>query len=216
MNVFKSEFDYLTSGNESDALDFFCFNNYSWCGKSSMQTSGYDRLVTIFANAHVPVFFSEYGCNIPSPRLFLETHAIYSSEMTGVFSGGIVYEFFELVNRYGLVKLAETGELETLQDFHNLKNSFEQCLDVRPNTLAVWSDSQFTSTKAPTMPAKSSYWQASTELPGCPVDWDEARSELEDGQWVDVEREIREFEVDDLADSMWQRFRISGTGPRWT
>ena len=127
-----------------------------------------------------------------------------------------MYEFFELGNSYGLVKLTDDGKLESKQDFNNLKHSIDQCVDVQPNTLVEWSESQVGAEKAPIMPGISSNWQASTKIPDCPVDWEDVHTQVEDGQWVDVEREIREFEVDDLANSMWQRFLIDGTGPRWT
>lgn len=50
-----------------------------------------------FANAHIPVFFSQYGCNLGAcgRRIFQETTAIYSPAMTHIFSGGIAYEFYD-------------------------------------------------------------------------------------------------------------------------
>ena len=62
------------------------------CGsESSFETAEYDVLVEMFSNASIPVFFSEYGCNDPSPRVFDEVEALYSPQMT-VMSGGLVYE----------------------------------------------------------------------------------------------------------------------------
>jgi hypothetical protein len=53
----------------------------------------------------VPVFFAEYGCkDVPGGgdgRKWQETTALYSDEMTSVFSGGIVYMYFEEENDYG-------------------------------------------------------------------------------------------------------------------
>lgn len=170
----------------------------------------------MFAQAHVPVFFSEYGANVGIPRIFSETRAIYSPEMTGVFSGGFVYEFFEAPNRYGLVKPTEDARVDPLlQDFHNLKSSLDSCRSVPPNTLLQWSDSMFTSTCAPEMPRNTTNWHASTNRPVCPVNWQEVRVRLEDREWVDVEREIQELEIEELAKSMWGRYRVEGTGPRW-
>ena len=52
------------------------------------------------------------------PRLFTEVKSIYSPQMTGVFKGGLVYEFTEEPNNYGLVKVLPNKNLQLLQDFH--------------------------------------------------------------------------------------------------
>jgi|SRR5690242_1640355 len=77
-----------------------------WAGQSNMHMSGYEALVTRLENAAIPIFMSEYGTNLQSPRLFLETTALYSPRMSEVFSGGCVYEFWQASNRYGLVELS--------------------------------------------------------------------------------------------------------------
>lgn len=93
--------DYLECGNTSEHADFQGLNLYSWCGASSLTQSGYSQRVAQFANFTKPVFLSEYGCNIPSPRNFSEVAAIYGSGMTGVFSGGIVYQYYADSQKYG-------------------------------------------------------------------------------------------------------------------
>lgn len=45
--------------------------------------------------------------NIQKPRRFEETAALYSAEMSQVFSGGCVYEFWQSANDYGLVELVD-------------------------------------------------------------------------------------------------------------
>ena len=94
--------DYLNCGPSENSIDFFGYNIYSWCGQSSIQTSGYAARTQEFANYSVPAFFAEYGCNVPEPRLFDETLALYGSQMTPVWSGGIVYEYFQETNNYGV------------------------------------------------------------------------------------------------------------------
>lgn len=93
--------DYFNCGKPEEAIDFWGYNIYSWCGKSSYVESGFDLRTEEFANYTVPVFFAEYGCNVPSPRLFDEVQAIYGSNMTNVWSGGIVYMYFQEENKYG-------------------------------------------------------------------------------------------------------------------
>lgn len=95
---------YFNCGEQEGAIDYWGYNIYSWCGKSSFTKSGYDTQVEFFQNYSVPVFFAEYGCNLPNGadgRIWEETTALYSDEMTGVISGGIVYMYFQEANDYG-------------------------------------------------------------------------------------------------------------------
>jgi 1,3-beta-glucanosyltransferase GAS1 len=96
--------EYFNCGEEDEATDFWGYNIYSWCGESSMEDSGFDKQVEFYQDYPVPVFFAEYGCNHPDGaegRIFQETEALYSDEMTGVFSGGLVYMYFQEDNDYG-------------------------------------------------------------------------------------------------------------------
>ena len=93
---------YMNCGEVSEAVDFFGYNIYSWCGSDSdFKLSGYADRTKEFSDYSVPAFFAEYGCNKPSPRVFDETLALYSSNMTGVWSGGIVYQYFQSENKFG-------------------------------------------------------------------------------------------------------------------
>ena len=92
---------YLNCGPSSDSIDFFGYNIYSWCGSSTFEESGYAARTREFASYNIPAFFAEYGCNVPSPRRWDETIALFSSQMTGVWSGGIVYEYFQAERDYG-------------------------------------------------------------------------------------------------------------------
>jgi 1,3-beta-glucanosyltransferase GAS5 len=135
--------EYLNCGDASDRVDFYAFNDYEWCGNSTFtyfpplildfpmavltphSESGYSQRVQDFSNYSVPLFFSEYGCNAVEPRLFTEVPVIYSPEMTGVFSGGLVYEWTQEVSDYGLVNLGN-GTVTLLQDYYNLEAEFKK------------------------------------------------------------------------------------------
>jgi hypothetical protein len=94
--------EYFNCGTTDESIDFWGYNIYSWCGDSSYTESGYDQRTAEFANYSVPAFFAEYGCNTVEPRPFTEVQAIYGTNMTNVWSGGIVYMYFQEANNYGM------------------------------------------------------------------------------------------------------------------
>ena len=128
------------TNSTSSKIDFFGLNSYSWCGDSSFTTSGYDQVVAQFSNTTIPVFFSEYGCNNISPRMFSEVPVLYGPQMTGVMSGGIVYEYSEEPNNYGLVSLNDNNTVNIRQDYDNLRkeyNSLDLALLSKANSTAT-------------------------------------------------------------------------------
>jgi hypothetical protein len=92
---------YFDCNTADESVDFWGYNIYSWCGNSSFSASGYSDRTDEFKNYSVPAFFAEYGCNLVQPREFTEVQALYGSEMEDVWSGGIVYMYFEEANDYG-------------------------------------------------------------------------------------------------------------------
>ncbi|KIX00041.1 uncharacterized protein Z518_10968 [Rhinocladiella mackenziei CBS 650.93] len=125
-------FNYMSCGLSNDTaskIDFFGLNSYSWCGDATFESSGYDVLVSDFGNTTIPIFFSEYGCNLVTPRVFTEVPVLYSEQMTTVFSGGLIYEYSEEPNNYGLVNLNDNDTVSILQDYDNLRKQYDS-LDV--------------------------------------------------------------------------------------
>ncbi|KAL2886949.1 1 3-beta-glucanosyltransferase gel2 [Ceratocystis lukuohia] len=108
--------------NESRA-DLFALNSYSWCGNSTFEKSGFNKLVDGFKGSASPIFFSEFGCN-EVQREFTEVQAIYGPQMDSVFSGGLVYEWTQEDNNYGLVKVNSNGSVSLLGDFNRLYEQY--------------------------------------------------------------------------------------------
>ncbi|RDW67993.1 putative glycophospholipid-anchored surface glycoprotein GAS1 [Coleophoma cylindrospora] len=154
---------YFNCGDAADAIDFWGYNIYSWCGDSSYTESGYDQRTLEFANYSVPAFFAEYGCNSVTPRPFTEVQAIYGSNMTNVWSGGIVYEWFQETNSYGLVSVntAASSSASKLSDFTSLS---AQLAKATPSSTAS-SAYSVTNTVAQACPTVGSDWAASSNLP---------------------------------------------------
>ncbi|KAJ5783257.1 hypothetical protein N7457_005031 [Penicillium paradoxum] len=122
-------FECDLKNSTSSRADFFGLNSYSWCGDSSYKSSGFDVLTEDFTNATIPVFFSEYGCNEVRPRIFTEVQALYGVEMTQAFSGGLVYEWTQEDNDYGLVKVNNSDTVTTLVDYDNFQKQLSK-LDI--------------------------------------------------------------------------------------
>jgi len=107
------------------------------------------------------ISMSEYGC-ITNKRTFQEVGALYSPEMTSVFSGGLVYEYSEEGNGYGLVRIS--GSTVTPNDqFQDLVNAYANTTNPSGNGGASTSGS------ASTCPSSSSNWTPSNDdLPAIP------------------------------------------------
>jgi hypothetical protein len=163
---------YLNCGDASESIDFWGYNIYEWCGNSNYILSGYNDRVTEFQDYNVPVFFAEYGCNTggggvssgAANRPFTEVDSLYSSNMTGVFSGGIVFEYFEETNDFGLVSVDGTTA-STLADYNSLSSK------LATNTPSATASSAYSpsNTAAQACPTANSTWQAaSSPLPPTP------------------------------------------------
>lgn len=128
-DILWDTWNYMSCGDGGKASDMsrgdlFALNSYSWCAiNATFESSQYDQLTNNFSTSSVPVFFSEYGCNTPKPRYWNETRALYSDKMTPTFAGGVVYEYTEEANGYGLVSL-NGSDLNIMGDFNRLKEAW--------------------------------------------------------------------------------------------
>ncbi|KAI1780895.1 glycoside hydrolase family 72 protein [Hypoxylon cercidicola] len=234
--LLKTQFDYFSAGSDEEAIDFFSFNNSNCVGQWSMIKSGGASLADIFRTAHIPVFFSQYGFNDIPCRPFFNTRAIYTNDdMLRVFSGGIANEFFD-----GLVRRSTSGgtvKIKKLDDFGSLKTVlgqfFPPILRERiPKTppeeelfdpsyaFVSLGDCEVTvgasTPERPQMPRRTADWQASHKLPASPMDWAELEERIEenikDSEWTDVQKEILDMAVDDLAFGIRDRLIIDDDG----
>ena len=114
--------EYMNCGTDDERSDFFAFNDYSWCDPSSFTVSGWDQKVKNFTGYGLPIFLSEYGCNT-NTREFEEVSSLYSTQMTAVYSGGLVYEYSQEPSNYGLVEISG-GSVSELPDFATLQSQF--------------------------------------------------------------------------------------------
>lgn len=94
--------DYFNCGDSDESVDFFGDNVYEWCGDSSYTESGYNVMTEDLSNYSVPYFFSEYGCITVQPRSFSNVPVMYGPKMDDWLAGGIVYEYFQDANDYGM------------------------------------------------------------------------------------------------------------------
>lgn len=159
---------YFNCGDVASQIDFWGYNIYEWCGASSYQTSGYADRTKEFTGYSVPAFFAEYGCNTQgggaAGRKFTEVAALYGPDMSPVFSGGIVYEYFEEENDYGLVS-AVAGSASTLADFGAWQTAIAA---VSPSAVNAASYNP-TNTVGQACPATASTWAvAASPLPPTP------------------------------------------------
>lgn len=155
---------YMVCGSTDTSVDFFGYNIYEWCSsKDTYSTSGYKDRTAEFANYPVPPFFAEYGCNQVTPRTFPDTQPLFSSPMSDVWSGGLVYEYFQDTNDFGLVTISGSS-VTTLAPFAAYSS---QVAKVNPSGVSMNAYTP-TNTALPSCPTTGSSWNGSSTLPPSP------------------------------------------------
>ncbi|KAE8355910.1 Glucanosyltransferase-domain-containing protein [Aspergillus coremiiformis] len=156
---------YFNCASEESNIDFWGYNVYSWCGNSTFSASGYEGRTKEFANYSVPVFFAEYGCNEVRPRPFTDVDALYGDNMNGVWSGGIVYMYFQETNDYGLVSIVDSTSVSKLADFTSYSKHIARATPSGVNKASYTP----THTALQRCPAVNSAWRATqSPLPPTP------------------------------------------------
>jgi hypothetical protein len=118
--------EYMNCGSDDERSDFYAFNDYSWCDPSSFHQSGWDQKVKNFTNYGLPLFLSEYGCIKGSGRKWEEVASLYSTDMSAVYSGGLVYEYSEEPDNPGFGLVTISGQTITPKtDFTLLQAAFK-------------------------------------------------------------------------------------------
>jgi hypothetical protein len=159
---------YLTCDSEPVSIDIIGLNTYRWCGDSSIEAAGFDKLNQAFSSVPIPAYFSEFGCTKSLPRLWTEVKALLSPPMSDVWSGGAAFSYFpaQLPN-FGLVTLSgpNNGTVTTNNDFALLKGQFGAATPP-----AVSASSVSNARTYPSCPPQTTTWLANSKLPPTPND----------------------------------------------
>lgn len=171
---------YYSAGNVDERVDYFAHECYSWAAKSNFQISGWQAMVQHFSRFPLPMFLAEYGTNI-NGRLWDEIECLYSPDMTGVFSGGCLYTYFEHGNSYGIVEIGENGEVVRKEEFAKLKKNFE-IVNQRPKTELFHDELHEQQGWIGTFPQTDNNWHATSNIPNPPASMQDMLNEIRNEQ----------------------------------
>ncbi|KAI0047670.1 carbohydrate-binding module family 43 protein [Auriscalpium vulgare] len=160
--------DVSSQNSGGNAIDIFGLNNYELCGTETFQ-SAYATKTADFAGLNVAAYFSEFGCNTPSPRVWDDVPALFSSDAAPVWSGGIAFSYFPAESgqgEFGMVNISSDGSTVTPNtDFNNLKSQYGSVQFVNSP-----SQSSAPAASYPACPSQNATLLASTTLPPTPND----------------------------------------------
>lgn len=151
----------------STSIDLYGLNNYAWCGNSTFQAS-YASIDADYAGYNVAAYFSEYGCITSPPRLWTEVVALFSDQMTPIWSGGVAFSYFPATSdqgQFGMVTLSSDNTTATpTADFNRLQSQYSQVTFVNSPSLGS------SSATYPSCPTSNDTFFSSTTLPPTPSD----------------------------------------------
>lgn len=148
---------YMNCGGDDVRSDFFAFNDYSWCNTNFVQ-AGWDQKVKNFTDYGLPIFLSEWGCNTNGARKFDELSALMSNKMTGVYSGGLMYEYSYEESKYGIVDIDGSSVSPRQPEYDNFKNSLKK------NSAPTDDGGASSSSHSSDCPAKTAGWNVDPKL----------------------------------------------------
>ncbi|PVU88855.1 hypothetical protein BB559_005357 [Furculomyces boomerangus] len=149
--------DYFVCGNDQEAMaDFYGVSFYTWCSDDKFfKVFDLKKVAQEYTGSNIPVLLTEYGCFGQRPRSFSDTKALYSDDMTSVFSGGFMYMYTQEPNDYGIVDVSYgSSDLTKLAEY----NSFGDVLS-KANPNGVSMSSYNYSPKSVSCPSASNYWE---------------------------------------------------------
>ncbi|OAQ61328.1 1,3-beta-glucanosyltransferase gel1 [Purpureocillium lilacinum] len=147
---------YMNCGSDDMRSDFFAFNDYSWCN-SDFKTAGWDQKVKNFTDYGLPIFLSEWGCIKNRPRKFEEIVALMSDQMTGVYSGGLMYEYSVEDNDFGIVTI-KGDTIKNSDEFDLYKSA------LKVNPMPTGSGGAASTTHAVDCPTSDAGWNVNPTL----------------------------------------------------
>lgn len=181
---------YFTAGPSESRIDFFAPDSWGWAHNSSFQISGWKNMVRSFEDVPVPMFLRQYGTYVGKERIWEEVECLYSSDMTGVFSGGCLYTFRDAGhNNYGIVEVDERGQVQKKPEYETLKRTFRTVNNRMDEELFGGHVKDYEEWEGEYPERKENRWMATNELPEFPMDLDEVMQSLQ-------EKEVRSSEPD--------------------
>ncbi|KAK5166479.1 1,3-beta-glucanosyltransferase [Saxophila tyrrhenica] len=195
-----SMLQYFTAGPAESRVDFFAKDCYSWASPSDFQMSGWSSMVEAYGRFPVPMFLAEFGTNI-NERKWDEIPCLYSPDMTGVYSGGCVYTYFEHGNQYGIAEIGEgfsvgedgetigigeRGERVKKEEFGRLKEGLRMVGERTSEQLFTEEVKDYEGWTG-TFPAVQGSWHATANLPDLPASVEAMYEEI----WKEREEQVR-------------------------
>ncbi|KAJ1829557.1 1 3-beta-glucanosyltransferase gel4 [Coemansia sp. RSA 2599] len=156
MDIRMNLINYFDCDDESSRAEFYAINTYRWCGdQATFESSGYSDITKNMTDYAIPSLLTEYGCNKVRPRTFHEVASIFGSDMTGTLSGGLMYEYTEEDNDYGIVSVSYgSSKVKETDDYSYFKKAMASA-----DPSGVKMSSYKPSSKESVCPAVGSNWE---------------------------------------------------------